>query len=41
MLDHQVAADAKGDFLSDFMYILIIFKWQIHKDDSSKLHFRW
>ncbi len=28
VLDHQVAADVKGDdFLSNFPYILIIFKW--------------
>ncbi len=26
VLDHQVAADVKGDFLSNFRYILIIFK---------------
>ncbi len=25
-LDHQVGADVKGDFLSNFLYILIIFK---------------
>ncbi len=39
VLDHQVAADVKGDFLSNFLYILIIFKWQIHKDDVSQLNF--
>ncbi len=41
VLDHQVTAYVKGDFLSNFLYILIIFKLQIHKDDLSKLHFRW
>ncbi len=41
VLDHQVAAYVKGDFLSNFLYILIIFKWQIPKDDLSKLNFRW
>ncbi len=38
VLDHQVAVDVKGDFLSNFLYILIIFKWQIHKDDFSNLN---
>ncbi len=33
VLDHQVAAYVKGDFLSNFLYILIIFKRQIPKDD--------
>ncbi len=37
--DHQVAADVKGDFLSNFLYILIIFKRRIQKDDLSKLNF--
>ncbi len=41
MLDYQVAADVKVDFLSNFLYILIIFKWYIHKDDLNKLNFRW
>ncbi len=41
VLDHQVAACVKGDFLSNFLYILIIFKQQIPKDDLSKLNFRW
>ncbi len=41
VLDHQVAAYVKGDFLSNFLYILIIFKRQIPKDDLSKLNFRW
>ncbi len=41
VLDHQVAADIKGDFISNFLYILIIFKWQIHKDDMTKLYFHW
>ncbi len=41
VLDHQVAAYVKGDFLSNFLYILIIFKQQIPKDDSSKLNFLW
>ncbi len=36
VLDHQVAADVKGDILSNVLYILIIFKWQIHKDSLSK-----
>ncbi len=36
VLDHQMAADVKEDFLSDFLYILVIFKWQIHKDDLCK-----
>ncbi len=36
VLDHQVAAYVKLDFLSNFQYILIICKWQIHKDDLSK-----
>ncbi len=40
VLDHQVAAYVKGDFLSNFLYILIIFKRQIPKDDLSKLNFR-
>ncbi len=31
-----MAADATEDFLSNFLYI---FKWQIHKDDLSKLNF--
>ncbi len=39
VLDHQVAADEKRDFLSNFLYILIIFKWQIHKDDLCKFNF--
>ncbi len=26
VLDHQMAADVKADFLSNFLYILIIFK---------------
>ncbi len=26
VLDHQVAADVKGDFLSNFLKVLIIFK---------------
>ncbi len=33
VLDHQMAAYVKEDFRSNFLYILIIFKWQIHKDD--------
>ncbi len=37
----QIAADVKEVFLWNFLYILIIFKWQIHKDDLSKLNFRW
>ncbi len=41
VLDHQVAAYVKGDFLSNLLYILIIFKRQIPKDDLSKLNFRW
>ncbi len=41
VLDHQVAAYVKGDFLSNFLYILIIFKQPIPKDDLSKLNFRW
>ncbi len=41
VLDHQVAAYVKGDFLSNFLYILIIFKRQIPKDDLSKLNFHW
>ncbi len=41
VLDHQVAADVKEDFLSNFLYILIIFKWHLHKDDLNKLGFRW
>ncbi len=41
VLDHQVAAYVKGDFLSNFLYILIIFQRQIPKDDLSKLNFRW
>ncbi len=41
VLDHQVAAYVKGDFLSNVLYILIIFKQQIPKDDLSKLVFRW
>ncbi len=36
----QMVADVKEDFLSNFLYIWIIFKWQIHKDDLSKLNFR-
>ncbi len=39
VLDHQKAAYVKGDFLSNFLYILIIFKQQIPKDDLSKLNF--
>ncbi len=39
VLDHQMAADVKEDFMYNFMYILIIFKWQIHKDDLSKFNF--
>ncbi len=35
-----MAADVKEDFMYNFMYILIIFKWQIHKDDLSKFNFR-
>ncbi len=41
VLDHQVAACVKTDFLSIFLYILIMFEWQIHKDGLSKLNFRW
>ncbi len=41
VLGHQVAAYVKGDFLSNFPYILIIFKKQTHKDDLSKLNFLW
>ncbi len=41
VLDHQVAAYVKGDFLSNFLYILIIFKSKIHKDDVTKLYFHW
>ncbi len=41
VLDHQVAADVKEDFLFNFLKNLIIFKLQIHKDELSKLHFRW
>ncbi len=41
VLDHQVTAYVKGDFLSNFLWILIIFKEQIPKDDLSKLNFRW
>ncbi len=41
VLDHQVAAYVKGDILSNFLYILIIFKGQIHKDDLSELNFLW
>ncbi len=41
VLYHQVAAYVKGDFLSNFLYILIIFKQQIPKDDLSKLNFHW
>ncbi len=40
VLDHQVAACVKTDFLSIFLYILIMFEWQIHKDGLSKLNFR-
>ncbi len=40
VLDHQVAAEEKGDFLFNVLYILIIFKCQIHNDDLSKLNFR-
>ncbi len=39
VLDHQVAAYVKGDFLSNFLYILIISKRQIPRDDLSKLNF--
>ncbi len=35
VLDKQMPADEKGDFLSNFRYILIIFKWQIQKDELS------
>ncbi len=41
VLDHQEAAYVKGDFLSNCLYILIIFKQQIPTDDFSKLNFRW
>ncbi len=41
LLNHQVAVDVKGGFLSHFPYILIIFKWQIHEDDLNKLNCRW
>ncbi len=41
VLDQQVAADVNRDFLSNCLYILMIFKWQIHKDDLSKLNFHW
>ncbi len=41
VLDLQVSACVKTDFLSIFLYILIMFEWQIHKDGLSKLHFRW
>ncbi len=41
MLDHQVAAYVKEDFLSNFLYILIIFKQQLPKVDLSKLNFCW
>ncbi len=34
-----MAADVNEDFLSNFLYILIIFKKQIHKDDLIKLSF--
>ncbi len=34
VLDHQEVAYVKGDFLSNFLYILIIFKRQIPKDDE-------
>ncbi len=37
VLDYQVAAYVKGDFLSNFLYILIIFKQQIPKDNLGKL----
>ncbi len=33
VLDRQVAAYVKRDFLSNFLYILIIFKHQIPKDE--------
>ncbi len=41
VLDHQVAAYVKGDFLSNFLYILIIFKRQIPKDNLNKLNLCW
>ncbi len=41
VLDHQVAAYVKGDFLPHFLYILMIFEWQIHEDDLCKLNIRW
>ncbi len=41
VLEQQVAADVKGDFLYNYLYILIISKWQIHTDDLSRLNFRW
>ncbi len=31
----------KENFLSNFLYILIIFQWQIHKDDLNKLNLCW
>ncbi len=41
VLDHQVAAYVKTDFLSIFLYILIMFEWHIHKNGLSKLNSRW
>ncbi len=41
VLDHQMTADVKENFLYIILYISIIFKWQIHKDDFSKLNFSW
>ncbi len=39
VLDHQMAADVNEDIVSKFLYSLIIFKWQIYKDDLSKLFY--